>query len=126
MAETARLHDDDDHDGEPSAPALHLVPARSTDHGVSAAVAPTDTVPGGTAAVAPNVGRTALIGFVVGFVLVTVAVTVAGTFAGYGAGASFGLGAFIGLWGGGGFGFMMGGTVPLARHLDAQASRAGR
>jgi hypothetical protein len=72
----------------------------------------------------PNFGRTAMIGYLVGFIAATVAITVAGTLGGLGFGASLGLGAFVGIWGGGGFGFMMGGTVPLARHLDAQSAHS--
>jgi hypothetical protein len=110
MAETARIHDAEPPIVEPK-PALQLV---------------RDTVGDATSsdAAMPNVGRTAVIGYLVGFVAVTVAITVAGTLGGLGFGASLGLGAFVGIWGGGGFGFMMGGTVPLARHLDAQSARS--
>lgn len=72
----------------------------------------------------PNVGRTAMIGYAVGFVVSVVVITAVGTIAGMGFGASLGLGAFVGVWGGGGFGFMMGGTIPLARYLDDQSHRA--
>jgi hypothetical protein len=66
----------------------------------------------------PNVGRSAVTWAIVGFVVATAAITVAGTLSGLGAGGSFALGAFAGIWGGLGFGFMMGGTIPLARYLD--------
>lgn len=92
MAETARIHEPEPSVLEPK-PALQLV------HGTAGAGASSE-------AAMPNVGRTAMIGYLVGF------------------GASLGLGAFVGIWGGGGFGFMMGGTVPLARHLDAQSARS--
>jgi hypothetical protein len=66
----------------------------------------------------PRLGRAGVIGYVVGFVVTTAAVTVAGTLGGMGFAPSLGLGAFVGVWGGGGFGFMLGGTVPFALHLD--------
>ncbi|HKE68604.1 MAG TPA: hypothetical protein VKB55_05080 [Nocardioidaceae bacterium] len=72
----------------------------------------------------PNVGHTAMIGYVVGFFAAAIAITVSGTVAGLGLVPSLGLGVFVGIWGGGGFGFMMGGTVPLVRHLDAQSARS--
>ena len=72
----------------------------------------------------PHVGRTAMLGYLVGFLVATVAMTLIGSLLGLSFGAAFGLGAFVGVWGGGGFGFMMGGTVPLARYLDAQSARS--
>jgi hypothetical protein len=51
--------------------------------------------------------------------LTTLAITLAGTILGLGFGASLGLGMFIGFWGGAGYGFMMGATVPMALHHDA-------
>ncbi|HEY8543945.1 MAG TPA: hypothetical protein VIL36_02815 [Acidimicrobiales bacterium] len=66
----------------------------------------------------PRVGRGAVIGYLVGFTVLTAAITVAGTLGGLGWQAALGLGAFVGMWGGGGFGFMLGGTLPFARHLD--------
>ena len=72
----------------------------------------------------PDVGRSAMLGYVVGFFVVAVGITVAGTLGGLGFGASLGLGVFVGIWGGGGFGFMMGATVPFSRYLDAQATRS--
>ena len=80
-----------------------------------------DTAP---AATEPNVGRNAMVGYVVGFVVAVVSITIAGTLTGFGFVNSLGLGAFVGMWGGGGFGAMMGGTVPLARHLDTQSVRS--
>lgn len=70
----------------------------------------------------PNVGRGALIGAIIGFVLLTTFVTVAGTLAGYGFPSALGLGTFVGAWGGIGFGVMMGGTIPLARFMDAASA----
>lgn len=72
----------------------------------------------------PNVGRTAMIGYAAGFIISVVVITTVGTIVGMGFGASLGLGAFVGVWGGGGFGFMMGGTIPLARYLDDQSHQA--
>lgn len=110
MAETARIH-------EPEPPVLEPKPALQLVRGTAGAVTSSE-------AAMPNVGRTAMIGYVVGFVAATVVITVAGPLGGLGFGASLGLGAFIGIWGGGGFGFMMGGPVPLALHLDAQSARS--
>ena len=110
MADTARIDDTESAPAAEPKPLLRLV--RDT---VAETVADADM---------PNVGRSAAIGYLVGFVVVTIAITVGATFAGQGVGASLGLGAFVGLWGGGGFGFMMGGTVPLARHLEARSARS--
>jgi hypothetical protein len=71
----------------------------------------------------PNTARSAMIGYAIGFAVACVGLTIGGTIAGLGFGPSLGLGAFIGMWGGGGFGFMVGATIPLARHLDACNSR---
>ncbi len=60
-----------------------------------------------------------MIGAASGFAIVTVAITVAGTLGGIQPGSAFGLGVFVGIWGGGGFGFMMGAILFLARHTDA-------
>jgi hypothetical protein len=110
MAETARIHEPEEpHVVEPR-PSLQVVRDTAADAAAEANM--------------PNVGRTAAIGYVAGFLAAAIAITVAGTLAGIGFGASLGLGAFVGFWGGGGFGFMMGGTVPLARHLDAQSARS--
>ena len=74
----------------------------------------------------PNLLRSAVIGYVIGFSVVALGITVAGTLAGLGFVNSLGLGAFVGFWGGGGFGFMMGFTLPLSRRLDAQSSYSTR
>lgn len=66
----------------------------------------------------PNVARSGMIGALVGFVVSTIAVTVGGSLAGIEPGAAFGLGAFTGMWGGAGFGFMMGATIPLGLHME--------
>ncbi len=71
----------------------------------------------------PNAGRWGMIGYAIGFATVFIGITVAGTLAGFGFGNALGLGAFVAVWGGGGFGFMLGATIPLARHLDAQHVR---
>jgi hypothetical protein len=67
----------------------------------------------------PDVGRTAMIGAALGFVGVALPIAVLGTLGGLGVVSALGLGAFVGMWGGAGFGFMMGGTIPLGRQLDA-------
>lgn len=73
----------------------------------------------------PDIARTGLLGALAGFTLCTAAVAIAGTATGMEAGSAVGLGAFIGAWGGAGFGFMMGCTIPLARHMD-RSHRAER
>jgi hypothetical protein len=72
----------------------------------------------------PNVGRSAVIGYMVGFFVAALAITGAGALAGWGFGNALGLGVFVGIWGGGGFGFMMGATVPYARYLDALSTHS--
>jgi hypothetical protein len=67
----------------------------------------------------PEVLRPAAIGAATGFGVVTLLVTIGGAASGIEPGAAFGLGVFTGMWGGAGFGFMMGATLPLARHMDA-------
>ena len=112
MSETARFHETELSTRGPGRPPLEVV--RSD-----------DTVDEEPAIVAePNVGRSAMVGYVVGFFVVSIAMTVLGMVLGLSLGAALGLGAFVGIWGGGGFGFMMGGTVPLARYLDAQSARS--
>jgi hypothetical protein len=119
MAETARSHDHEPADGAVPKPSLQLVRATPT----GPELEPEASAP---EASAPDVGRTAAIGYLAGFVVVTIAITVAGTLAGHGFTPSLGLGAFVGMWGGGGFGLMVGGTLPLARHLDEQANHPRR
>lgn len=106
MSEAARTHDLP----EPAAvtASLQLVPDRHDDVGVTE----------------PNWGRGGAIGYVTGFLASIVIITTIGTVGGLGFAPSFGLGAFVGVWGGGGFGFMLGATIPLARHMDAEAARS--
>lgn len=99
---------------EPARPALEIV----RNDLVTTEVAP-DASDASTATGEPNIGRSAMIGAVSGFFAVMLAVTVVGTVGGMNPGSAFGMGCFVGFWGGGGFGFMMGGTIPFARHLDA-------
>jgi hypothetical protein len=66
----------------------------------------------------PEILRPAAIGAATGFAVMTLIVTIGGTVAGIEPGAAFGLGVFTGMWGGAGFGFMMGATLPFARHPD--------
>ena len=72
----------------------------------------------------PRLGRSALLGAAIGFLVVAVVIGILGTIAGMPAIGAFGMGAMVGVWGGAGFGFMLGGTVPFARYLDAEASRS--
>lgn len=81
------------------------------------------TDPAPTGAEEPDVWRNAAVGAVIGFLVTTLATTAAGLAAGIEPGSALGLGAFIGSWGGAGFGFMMGATVPFARHLEAAHAR---
>ena len=62
--------------------------------------------------------RPAAVGAATGFTVVTLIVSIGGTVSGIEPGAAFGLGVFTGMWGGAGFGFMMGATLPFARHAD--------
>jgi hypothetical protein len=70
----------------------------------------------------PNIGRSVVTGAAIGFASVAVGITAVGAIGGMQPGAALGLGMFIGIWGGAGFGCMLGGTIPLSRHLEAQAS----
>lgn len=63
----------------------------------------------------PEFLRPAVIGAVTGFAVVTMMVTIGGAVSGIEPGAAFGLGVFTGMWGGTGFGFLMGATLPFAR-----------
>lgn len=76
----------------------------------------------------PQVGRSALIGAAIGFLVALVALTAGGTALGVDLAGSLAFGAFVGSWGGAGFGFMVGATLPLARHADREeaAKRAAR
>jgi hypothetical protein len=96
----------------PPRPTLEIVrnePVTAATSDVSAASPATEE---------PDIERSAIIGAVVGFFAVMIAITVGGTLGGVEPGSAFGMGVFAGFWGGGGFGFMMGATIPLARHLD--------
>jgi hypothetical protein len=64
----------------------------------------------------PNIVRAAWVGALIGLVVVTAAVALAGILGGIERGSALGLGAFIGIWGGTGFGLMMGATITIARH----------
>lgn len=66
----------------------------------------------------PRFMRSAIIGAILGFVATTIGVAAVGTAGGLHLVAALGLGAFAGIWSGVGFGFMMGATIPLGRHID--------
>ena len=66
-----------------------------------------------------GVVRSCMIGAALGFTIITIVITVVGSTAGMATGSALGLGAFVGMWGGAGFGFMMGGTLAIMRVLDA-------
>lgn len=60
-----------------------------------------------------------------GGALVGTALVSAASFAtGFTAGDAAGIGAFVGMWGGGGFGFMVAGSVALARRFEAVPARS--
>ena len=71
-----------------------------------------------------NAGRSAAIGAAVGFAAVTVGVTAIGILGGIDPRSALGIGAVVGTWGGTGFGFMLGGTIPLARELEGHTDRS--
>jgi hypothetical protein len=110
MPDTARLHDRTPLAATMSTPSLQIVPDTAVDTSSERAE--------------PNVARSGMVGYAIGFVVVTAGITLAGTISGLGFANSVGLGAFVGFWGGGGFGFMLGTTIPFARYLDAQSSRS--
>ena len=89
MAEPARIYPEPDEIAE-SKPVLQLVVR--------------DNVSEGGVVTEPNVGRSGAIGYVVGFFVAAIVITGAGTLAGWGFGNALGLGTFVGVWGGGGFG----------------------
>ena len=109
MTDTARIDDDGLLAAGVTKPSLQIVP---------------DAVMDELDGTEPNFGRSGLVGYLTGFLVVAVTITIAGTLAGFGFGNSAGFGAFVGIWSGGGFGFMLGATIPFARYLDAQSARS--
>jgi hypothetical protein len=101
MTTPARAYPDDGLSPAPPTAALVAVP----DHYDA-----TDGVPP-----RPAIARSAAIGAVLGFVVVASVITALVTRRGYPVTAAFGLGAFVGAFGGGGFGCMMGAVLALAR-----------
>jgi thioredoxin-dependent peroxiredoxin len=69
-------------------------------------------------------GRSAVTGAALGFAAVTTCITVIGTIGGMEPPNALGIGAFVGTWGGAGFGFMLGGTIPLARRQEDHVVRS--
>jgi hypothetical protein len=67
-----------------------------------------------------TIGRGIVIGAVLGWIGVTSMATVLGLVSGMGLTSAFGFAACVSVWGGLGFGAMMGGTVAFTRDLDAQ------
>ena len=106
---------------EPRRPHLEIVTESATR--TPSAVTDRDSVDD-NAVYEARVGRGAMLGAVIGFLVVSTAITGAGVSAGLGLGASAGLGGMIGVFGGTGFGFMMGAIVPLARHTESQPTAA--
>jgi hypothetical protein len=62
-----------------------------------------------------RLGRAVTVGSLIGFVAISLVVAVAGIAWGMETGSAIGLGVFVGMWSGAGFGFMMGATFTLAR-----------
>jgi hypothetical protein len=67
-----------------------------------------------------TIGRGIVIGAVSGWIAVTALATLLGLAGGMGLTSAFGFAACVSVWGGLGFGAMMGGTVAFTRDLDAQ------
>jgi hypothetical protein len=70
-----------------------------------------------------RVGRAAVRGAVVGFFGVSVLVAIAGWLCGLTTASSIGLGVFVGMWGGLGFGFMFGASWAGMRVMDSHDVR---
>jgi hypothetical protein len=68
-----------------------------------------------------GVGRSAAIGAMLGFLVVAATITAAVTARGMGFAASLALGTYVGMFGGAGFGCMVGAVVVLARPDDPDA-----
>jgi hypothetical protein len=71
----------------------------------------------------PNAARAGLVGYAIGFAVTCTLIATGGTLGGLGFATSLGLGVFVGIWGGGGFGFMLGAIIPLARADEARHRR---
>ena len=112
MAEPAHLPARASDGRRPNAPDLHLVPDTHNEHGLDEALADD-----------ARVGRGAVIGALIGFGTVISVVGVAGTLWGMEPGAAFGLGGFVGFFGGGGFGFMTGAAAAAARIESSRRSK---
>lgn len=63
-------------------------------------------------------GRYAIIGAITGFVITTIVVILGAMSQGEGIGGATGLGLFVGIWGGGGFGAMVGAAIAAMRDTD--------
>jgi hypothetical protein len=66
-----------------------------------------------------RVGHAAVRGAVVGFLAISLLVALAGSRCGLGSTAAIGLGVFVGMWGGLGFGFMFGASCAGMRVMDS-------
>jgi hypothetical protein len=74
---------------------------------------------------APGAGRALSVGIAVGVAVFFAGITAAFVAGGQGWGAAVGMGAFVALWGGIGFGFMFSGVI-WATHAEEAAKRARR
>ena len=79
-----------------------------------------------TAAEEPPVGRAAARGAFLGFVLVGMGVTWMAYAGSADFGGAVGVGVFVGIWGGCGFGGMMGATLCVTRAEQREAAHHGR
>lgn len=82
---------------------------------------PTKTKEVGQMSMGEGVGRAAAIGAAIGFVAFSAFAGSVGLFAGMDMAPAAGLGAFVGIWGGPGFGAMMGGIFAVTRDERALA-----
>ena len=67
-----------------------------------------------------GIGHAIARGAIAGFVGVGALVAIGSAVAGMEPASAVGFGAFVGSWGGAGFGAMLGGVVGFTRHLDAE------
>ncbi len=73
-----------------------------------------------------TIGRGVVIGAVFGWVGVTALATLLGLAGGMGLTSAFGFAACVSVWGGLGFGAMMGGTVAFTHDLEAEEAQQHR
>jgi hypothetical protein len=105
---------------EPDLATPAAVPGGTASAALGGAVTAGATVP----ATGPSIARALVMGTLAGFVFVVALVTGVGILSDLEPMGALGLGVFIGMWGGAGFGFMTAGALSLARHTDAEHAAA--